>query len=178
MTKSTEILRRHVASYRLLSPHRSNCIDVCNEIDKLADDVDSYQQREDEIIVALGSKGVLPSEIVPNIECLIAELNNRWVSVEDRLPPKEIGSYIVYVQHPGHKYVTRHGWTPAYGGWLGHDTEYVTHWMPLPSAPVPVLDDSKQDRVEWCPTCKKHRNCWWSLYKVIDGKCSKCGNTV
>lgn len=37
------------------------------------DEIDDYQQRQDEIIVALGSKGLSPSEIVPEIERLLAE---------------------------------------------------------------------------------------------------------
>jgi len=42
------------------------------EIERLSDDVDAYQQHEDEIIVALGSRGILPSDIVKEIERLAA----------------------------------------------------------------------------------------------------------
>jgi hypothetical protein len=42
------------------------------KIERLEADVECYQQREDEIIVALGSLGLLPSEIVPTIKRLEA----------------------------------------------------------------------------------------------------------
>ena len=46
------------------------------EIERLNAEVDEYQQYQDEIIVALGSKGLLPSEIVKEIERLTALLND------------------------------------------------------------------------------------------------------
>lgn len=45
------------------------------EIERLTAEVDEYQQYQDEIIVALGSKGLLPSEIVKEIERLTAEVS-------------------------------------------------------------------------------------------------------
>jgi len=35
VSKNTERLRNHVASYKSLSPHRQNCLDVCGEIEQL-----------------------------------------------------------------------------------------------------------------------------------------------
>lgn len=57
-------LRRHESPY---------VNSIADEIERLRDQVDSHQQREDEIIVALGSKGILPSGIVAEIERLRAE---------------------------------------------------------------------------------------------------------
>jgi len=44
-----------------------------NDIETLTADIDEYQQQQDEIIVALGSKGILPSEIVSKVRSLLAE---------------------------------------------------------------------------------------------------------
>ncbi len=48
-----------------------------NDIETLTADIDEYQQQQDEIIVALGSKGILPSEIVSKVRSLLAE-GRRW----------------------------------------------------------------------------------------------------
>ena len=48
-----------------------------NDIETLTADIDEYQQRQDEIIVALGSQGILPSEIVGKVRSLLAE-GRRW----------------------------------------------------------------------------------------------------
>ena len=45
------------------------------EVKRLTAEVDEYQQQQDEIIVALGSSGILPSEIVKEIERLTAEVS-------------------------------------------------------------------------------------------------------
>ena len=44
-----------------------------DELSLLSADIDEYQQQQDEIIVALGSAGLLPSEIVDAIKRLSAE---------------------------------------------------------------------------------------------------------
>lgn len=46
------------------------CVQYSNEITKLQDRVDAYQQHTDEIIVALGSAGILSPEIVDHINLL------------------------------------------------------------------------------------------------------------
>ena len=53
-------------------PGKSN-LPYIKEIERLEAEIDAYQQRDDEIIVALGSKGILPSEIVAEIERLEGE---------------------------------------------------------------------------------------------------------
>lgn len=35
MTDPVEVLLKHVASYKTLSPHRQNCLEVCEEIEIL-----------------------------------------------------------------------------------------------------------------------------------------------
>jgi len=35
MSENTKRLRGHVASYKIMSPHRQNCLDVCDEVDLL-----------------------------------------------------------------------------------------------------------------------------------------------
>ena len=52
------------------------------ENERLTAEVDEYQQREDEIIVALGSSGILPSEIVKEIERLTAEGKRKDAVIE------------------------------------------------------------------------------------------------
>lgn len=39
MSKATDRLRRHVASYKWTSLHRENCLEVCDEVDRLAAEV-------------------------------------------------------------------------------------------------------------------------------------------
>ena len=63
--------------------HLARACNVC-ELDAmtvranlLEAEVERLQQRQDEIIVALGSKGLLPSEIVPEIERLNRDINKR-----------------------------------------------------------------------------------------------------
>lgn len=34
MSEATKRLRNHVASYKTLSPHRQNCLDVCDEAER------------------------------------------------------------------------------------------------------------------------------------------------
>lgn len=51
----------------------SRCCKAVKKIEELSDEVDKYQQHEDEIIVALGSRGILSSEIVSKVEQLTAE---------------------------------------------------------------------------------------------------------
>jgi len=46
------------------------------EIERLIAEVDEHQQQQDEIIVALGSQGILPSEIVEKVRSLYAENRN------------------------------------------------------------------------------------------------------
>ena len=48
--------------------------DMADEIERLQNEADEYQQLQDEIIVALGSRGILPSGIVGEIERLRAAL--------------------------------------------------------------------------------------------------------
>ena len=67
-------------------------------------------------------------EVVLEHEARIAELENQWISVEDRLPD-EFGDYLVYGEgFMGSDY------------WNGNTDEFAfrndaTHWMPLPSPP-------------------------------------------
>ena len=35
MTDLVKQMRRHVASYKTLSPHRHNCLEMCDEIERL-----------------------------------------------------------------------------------------------------------------------------------------------
>ena len=44
-----------------------------DDIETLTADINEYQQQQDEIIVALGSQGILPSEIVGKVRSLLAE---------------------------------------------------------------------------------------------------------
>ena len=55
-------------------PQAKQEITPMDRCERLSAEVDEYQQREDEIIVALGSKGILPSEIVEAIGALSAEV--------------------------------------------------------------------------------------------------------
>ena len=48
-------------------------IEALKKISRLSADVDEYQQQQDEIIIALGSAGLLPSEIVDAVKRLSAE---------------------------------------------------------------------------------------------------------
>ena len=44
MSENTERLRGHVASYKWSSPHRKNCLDVCDEVERLT--AENKSQRE------------------------------------------------------------------------------------------------------------------------------------
>ena len=59
----------------------------------LHDEIDEYQQREDEIIVALGSSGILPSEIVKEIERLTTTADK----LADELTKDEIKNKLEYL---------------------------------------------------------------------------------
>ena len=54
-----------------------------DDIEALTADIDEYQQQQDEIIVALGSKGILPSEIVSKVRSLLAENRALREGLED-----------------------------------------------------------------------------------------------
>lgn len=45
MSEATDLLRRHVASYGYTSPHRDNCIDVCDEVDRLTAAAEQFEER-------------------------------------------------------------------------------------------------------------------------------------
>ncbi len=45
MSENTLRLRNHVASYRTLSAHRQNCLDVCDEVDQLEKERDMYKAQ-------------------------------------------------------------------------------------------------------------------------------------
>ena len=44
MSENTKRLRGHVTSYKSMSPHRQNCLDVCDEVDQLAVEVKSLRK--------------------------------------------------------------------------------------------------------------------------------------
>jgi len=46
MTKETDLLRRHVASYNSISAHRRNCLAVCDEVDQLKKTILRYGQHD------------------------------------------------------------------------------------------------------------------------------------
>ncbi len=46
MSDATDRLRGHVASYKYSSPHRENCIDVCDEVDRLTAALQRIARRE------------------------------------------------------------------------------------------------------------------------------------
>lgn len=101
-----------------------------------SEDVDRYQQREDEVIVALGSRGILPSEIVAEVKRLRAGLE--WIpwSEDDERPRPHTDVLILY------EYDSIHGHRGVHitedsrmntGKWESESD--VTHWMPLPDLP-------------------------------------------
>ena len=53
-------------------------------VQRLRDEVDAYQQQQDEIIVALGGRGILPSGIVAEIERLKQEVDDFAEGIADR----------------------------------------------------------------------------------------------
>ena len=61
------------------------------------------------------------------------EAENKWISVEDRLPEKGV-NVLYYFKHVGTHIGMCDGTNSFYGsaGWLIGD---VTHWMPLPEPP-------------------------------------------
>jgi hypothetical protein len=97
---------------------------------------------------------------IGTLRARIAELEGRqgpegsnagWISVEDRLPPK---GELVQVYVPANEFckyaydewndiheapVSFSSATICVGeGWLEHEYEEVSHWMPLPAAPSPA----------------------------------------
>lgn len=62
------------------SRYHMDAVKKLSEISALRGYVDELQQQHDEIIVALGSKGILPSEIVSEIKRLSAEVTKykKW----------------------------------------------------------------------------------------------------
>ena len=61
---------------------------AADRIETLLADIDEYQQQQDEIIVALGSKGILPSEIVSKVRTQSAEVRGAfeagfWVGYDE-----------------------------------------------------------------------------------------------
>lgn len=56
---------------------RKASIFVSKDCKEACEAIEAYQQHEDEIIVALGSKGLLPSEIVSEINRVSAEATNQ-----------------------------------------------------------------------------------------------------
>ena len=62
---------------------------------------------------------------------------NEWISVDDRLPA-EMDTYRVYIQNETQAYQRDAVYSASHGGWLDHMDPLpdVTHWMPLPPAPV------------------------------------------
>ena len=63
-----------------------------------------------------------------NVNSLISQLENPWISVEDRLPD-EFGDYLVY----GEGFIESDYWNSTIDGFAFRDD--ATHWMPLPTPP-------------------------------------------
>jgi hypothetical protein len=96
-------------------------------------------------------------EAIDHIEELEAELENTWISVEDKpLCRKETDGYEILIDDPVLMFVpTKDGgemfnalvseyWDivdPENGDSFGYDWEDVTHWMPLPEPPRRMNDD-------------------------------------
>ena len=47
VSKATERLRNHVASYKSMSSHRDNCLDVCDEVDSLTAELNLCQTESE-----------------------------------------------------------------------------------------------------------------------------------
>ena len=72
----------------------------------------------------------------------IAELENQWISVDDRLPPGCSGNYLTYrPSSPADSRVSSTWYDPNHNGWSGKYT--VTHWMPLTAPPRKLLCKKK-----------------------------------
>jgi hypothetical protein len=68
----------------------------------------------------------------------IAEIENQWVSVEDRLPDtfqKVLALTTDYDLDPSHTLVIFNGIKTGFLGVGGRKDKDVTHWMPLPDPP-------------------------------------------
>ena len=71
-----------------------------------------------------------------------------WISVKDRLPEDET-VVIAYVQHKIGWYRMfawhdMYGWHSSASEFDDKDSDYVTHWMPLPEPPKEVTPDGDQ----------------------------------
>ena len=60
---------------------------------------------------------------------------NKWISVEDRLPDEDI-PVLVYKDKYNDAYANMETAYWCDGRWMGVASEYVTHWMILPSPPI------------------------------------------
>lgn len=137
-------------------------------------DIEGYQQEQDEIIVALGSRGILRSEIVAEVGRATAEGSDRWVSVDDREPEcDEMTQFLVhYKATPGFIYTKWRYKGEWYSTWGDHISNSparkhgISHWMRIPESPLAcdsgsqataggldTADDSSQTQDIDCPSC-------------------------
>lgn len=78
-------------------------------------------------------------EVIDSFQNKITELEsqNKWISVEDRLPLGCSRNYLTYrPSAPIESRVSSTWYDPNYNGWSGKYS--VTHWMPLPAPPSKV----------------------------------------
>lgn len=65
---------------------------------------------------------------------------NKWISVEDRLPENQQEVLACRGHHSGlmntYTYCGNNEWEDDYGYWGRTDDEGITHWMPLPTPPT------------------------------------------
>ena len=77
--------------------------------------------------------------IVNHILSTVAPVEDKWISVEDRLPEK-MDYYWVNVANETELYQTKAIYSKNHGGWVtdvGTLFEDITDWMPLPQPPTP-----------------------------------------
>lgn len=118
------------------SRYHMDAVKKLSEISALRGEVEEYQQHEDEIIIALGSQGILPSEIVAEVKCLKAKLE--WIpwneNAEHPRPHRDVLILYEYDSIHGHRgvHITEDSRMNT-GKWESESD--VTHWMPLPNPP-------------------------------------------
>lgn len=73
----------------------------------------------------------------------------KWHSVENALPDKDQNVLVYRVGHIGdlmsvYTYMGNNEWENGYGYWTRTEDEGITHWMPLPKAPLKPCDKIKR----------------------------------
>ena len=82
MSKATDRLRNHVASYKSLSSHRQNCLDVCAELEQAQAEIDRLQalhlERTKSTHKALTERDQRIEQLEAAATYLSAEVKDAW----------------------------------------------------------------------------------------------------